>query len=145
MPEEEQQLTPEEIAALEEMMKGGYGSPKEEEKHNVHTFLHKISTSQDTTKTGNLIEDEIGYTPYSVRTYKQLAVIASDLCNDDIWAEYFRKESEILTATSLSRGGFLVKQATTQTRQIADITKPKIQNSGWFKPKPKEQVEGGAA
>lgn len=147
MPEEvegEEQMTAEEMQLLKDAMAGGgYGSPKEEEKHNVHTFLHKISVAGDTTKTGFLREEEIGYTPYSVRTYKQLNVICEDLCNDDIWAEYFRKEGEIITATSLSREGFLVRQATTTTRQIADVTKPKVPNKGWFKSNPK-QGEGGA-
>jgi hypothetical protein len=46
-----------------------------------------------------------------------------------------------VTASSLSREGFLVKQATTTTKQLADITKkPKTQNKSWFKKK--DESEG---
>ena len=49
----EEQLTPEEQQALEEAMKS-YGAPQAEDKHNVHTFLHKVSTSLS--KDAKLIE-----------------------------------------------------------------------------------------
>lgn len=135
---DQEQLTPEEIELLEGAMKS-YGAPQPDEKHNVHTFLHKVSLAVDTTKTGNLTEIEIGYTPYSLRTYKQLSLVCSDIVNDDIWGEYYRKKGEILTATSLSKEGFLMKQATTQTRQIADVTKKYKQNKGWFTKKDKSE------
>ena len=134
----EEQLTPEEQAIFEEAVKN-YGAPQQDEKHNVHTFLHKVSVSQDTTKTGNLSEEEIGVTKYSLRTYKKLKLISDKLIGDDMWAEYYRDKGEILSATSLSKDGFLMKQATTQTRQIADITKPRVQNKGWFKKKDESQ------
>ena len=47
----------------------------------------------------------------------------------------------VITSTSLSREGFLVKQATTQTRQIADISKKRKVNKGWFGMRVKEDKE----
>jgi hypothetical protein len=75
MPEE--QLTPEEQQLLEEAMKS-YGAPQAEEKHNVHTFLNKVSTALDTTKTGNLTDVEVGVTPFSLRSFKQFQLDSSD-------------------------------------------------------------------
>ena len=45
-------------------------------------------------------------------------------------------------ATSLSRVGFLVRQSTVQTKQVADITKRKKINKGWFG-KQKVEESGG--
>jgi len=135
MPEDES-LSPEEQQILEEAMKS-YGAPTAEEKHNVHTFLNTVSKSKDTTKTGNLGIDELGHTFYSLRSYKMFNNDCIQLVKDDLWAEYFSNCGEILSATSLSKEGFLMRQATTQTRQIADVTPREIKpNKGWFKPKP---------
>lgn len=129
----EEQLTPEEMQVLEEAMKS-YGAPQPEEKHNVHTFLNNVAKSPDTTKTGNVDEIECGFTPYSLRTYKQLELASSALCDDDIWADYFHKKGEILTATSLSKDAKLISLAVIQKREIADVTKkPMKENKGWFK------------
>lgn len=131
----EEQLTPEEMQLLEEALKG-YGAPQQEEKHNVHTFLNKVSISNDTTKTGNLTDIEIGFTPYSLRTYKQLSVISKDLCNDELWEDYFKKKGEILTSTSLSKDAKLISLAVVQRRELSDVTPRRVtSNRGWFKKK----------
>ena len=138
----EEQLTPEEQEALEEALKG-YGAPQKEEKHNVHTFLSNIIKSPDTTKTGNLGQEEIGTTPYSLRTYKQIALACDKLCNDDIWKDYFNAKGEILTSTSLSKEAKLISLAVLQRRELADVTKTsRKQNAGWFKKKDKQPEEG---
>lgn len=139
MPEDD--LTPEEMALLEDALKS-QGSPSQDEKHNAHIFLNKVASSKDTTKTGNLGNEEIGVTPYSQRTYKKLQLLCEDLIDDDIWGDYFKKKSEILTATSLSRGGFLTGLAVVQRREIADVTKhPQQENKGWFRKKNNKEVE----
>lgn len=115
---------------------GGYSIP--EEKYNVHLFLHRVATADDTTKVGNLTMEEIGIPKYPNRLLKELALISSNLGNNKVFNEFFTKQSEILTSTSLSKEGFLVRQGTTTTRQVADITKaPKKPNKGWFKKKEK--------
>lgn len=144
MPEQEEKLSPEEQALLEEALKG-YGSPQQDEKHNVHTFLNTVANAKDTTKTGNLSEIEIGSTFYSLRSYKMFS-LDSNFINDDIWEEYFKKCGEILPSTSLSKEGFLMRQATTTTKQIADVTPQRImkENKGWFKRKDNQNMTGGA-
>lgn len=135
MTEEDNELTQEEMQLLEEAAKG-YGSPQQKQEHNVHTFLNKVANSNDTTKTGNLSEVEIGFTEYSLRTYKQLSLVSKELCDDDIWSEYFRKKGEILSSTSLSKDAKLITLAVVQKREIADVTKrPVKENKGWFKKK----------
>lgn len=144
-PTEEEQLTPEEQQYLVDAMNKAAGAPTPEEKHSVHTFLHKVSISDDTTKTGNLTSEELGITQFSERSYKQLELDAKSLCNNDIWSDYFHKKAEILTSTSLSKDGFLTNLAVIQRRQIEDITKPKViqKNSGWFKKKDKTAPPAG--
>lgn len=137
----DEQLTPLEQAQLAEALES-YGTPKAEEKHNVHVFLNKVATSDDTTKTGNLSVEELGVTKYSERTYKNLALASSNLCNDNLWEDYFKKKAEILTATSLSKSGFLTGLAVIQRRQIEDITKEKKENKGWFTKKDKNATGG---
>lgn len=138
----EEELTPEEVAVLNEAMKS-YGTPTPDEKHNVFTFLHKISISDDTTKTGNLTSEEIGTTLYSLRTYKKLQVDSIKLCDDEVWADYFKQHGEILPSTSLSKDGFLANLSVLQRREIADKTKKQIANKGWFKKKDSNNEEGG--
>ena len=134
----EEELTPQEQEQLVEAMKA-YGTPVPEEKHNVHVFLNKVATSEDTTKTGNLKDEELGVTRFSLRSYKEMALCSEKLCNDDMWAEFFKKKGEILTATSLSRGGFLTQLAVIQRRQIEEIKQERKENKGWFKSKDKKE------
>lgn len=136
MTEQEQtQLTEEEaILKLAAAMKDNAPSP--DDKNNVHTFLNSVATSKDTTKTGNLsVEEgfnELGNPSYVVRGAKEIALIAEKIMDNEFFKEYFIAEAENTLATSLSKGGFLVRQATTQTKQVADATKRRKVNKGWF-------------
>lgn len=136
----EEEYTPEEMQIIKEALTStAYATPVEEQKHNVHTFLNKVAESVDTTKTGNLSEQEIGFTPYSLRTYKQLSVISKDLCNDELWEDYFKKKGEILTSTSLSKDAKLISLAVVQRRELSDVTpRHMTSNKGWFKKKEPE-------
>ena len=140
---DESQTTQEDAAILNEMMKS-YGVATPDEKYNVFKFLNDIAISKDTTKTGNLTPEEIGTTLYSLRTYKKLMVDSTELCDDDIWAGYFKEQGEILPSTSLSKDGFLANLAVLQRREIADKTKKvNTMNKGWFKKKDSNNEEGG--
>lgn len=138
MTEEEQRLSAEELAILEEAMKDNRAMP--EEKNNIHTFLKAVANSKDTTKTGNLEALEIGITPYSLRTYKSLQLDCEMLVDDDIWKEYYQKHAEILTSTSLSKNAKLINLAVVQRKELADITPARAvmtENKGWFSKKDK--------
>jgi hypothetical protein len=121
---------------LTDRLAGLIGSnPMPEEKHNVHSFLFNVATADDTTKLGNINETELGTMPQTVRSSKELALISDKIMNNNFFKDYFDKESEIMTATSLSKDAKLVSLAVLQKREVADVTKKSKPNKGWFKPK----------
>jgi len=129
----EEELTPEERTELSKLLGGS--APVPDEKHNVHTFISKVLTTQDTTKVGNLNEAEIGMTRNPVRAYKEGAIWARNVIKCEGAAKILSAYAEIATATSLSRQAALLRFATTMNRTIADVTKPKVENKSWFKKK----------
>ena len=134
------EVTEEQIAEMVEKMVGV--TPQPEEKTNVHTFLTKVAQEDDTTKLGYLKEEELGMPQIPVRSDKSLALWCDVVMENPFFMKYFLKESEDTTSTSLSREGFLVKQATLQKKEIADTTRKHTTNKGWFKRKePKEEEQ----
>lgn len=129
----EDNVTPEQSSAIKEYL--GYGAPLPEEKYNVHSFLHKVATSDDTTKLGNLTAEEIGQPRHTLRTYKEIALIADKISTDEQLKDYYNAKAEILTSTSLSKDAKLINLAVVQKRQIEDVTKKPKENTGWFKSK----------
>jgi len=111
-------------------------APTQEDKHNVHKFLFDVVMAKDTTKIGNLQVDkdinELGTPEHTVRGSKSMQLIADKIMDNNYFSEYFEQEAEDTLATSLSREGFLIKSAVTQTKQIADITRRRKINKGWF-------------
>jgi len=145
MAEEEEQISDEEaLMKIAAAMKDS--TPSAKDKQSVHTFLFNIATAKDTTKIANLRDDketnELGAPLYSVRGAKEMALVSDKIMENKYFAEYFAAEAENTLSTSLSREGFLVRQGTTQTKQVADITKRKKVNKGWFGAK-KEETTGG--
>lgn len=107
-----------------------------EGKANMHSFFTNVVKTEDTLKTGNLDTDELGVSKLPVRTYQELALFSKEVANQDAWGEYFKKMSEIQSASSLSKDGFLLRLAVTQKKELADVTPtPRKENSGWFKRK----------
>ena len=56
--------------------------------------------------------------------------------------KFFLKQAWETLATSLSREGFIIRQATTTTKQIADATKRRKINRGMFGKKTIEESGG---
>lgn len=106
-----------------------------EQSSGIHSFLGKIIRAKDTTKTGNLEEDELGKPRISVRGLKELELFSKDIAEEDEWADYFRKLAEITTSTSLSKKAILLNSAVTTKKELADMspTPTRKKNSGWFK------------
>lgn len=144
MVEEEQQtnsegLTDEEaILKIAQAMKDN--APTPDEKQNIHTFLTNViqaETGDKIIKVGNLRDDkdmnELGHPTWNVRGSLEMARISDKIMDNPFFKEYFEASAIETTATSLSRNGFLIRQASTQTRQVADITKRRKINKGMFK------------
>ena len=105
----------------------------QDDKHNVHKFLHDVAISDNTTKTGYLTKEELGMPKLPVRTHKELALFCREIANMDYFADYFEKEAEIITSTSLSKDAKLLELAVISKRQLEDVTKTsKKENKGWF-------------
>jgi len=105
-----------------------------EGKQNLHTFFSKIIASDDTTKTGNLNQDELGMPKLPLRTYKELEVFCNSIADDKYFAEYFKKMGEVQTSTSLSKDAKLLELSVTMKKELADVTKKSTtKNKGWFK------------
>lgn len=107
--------------------------------YNVHKFLHDVSTALDTTKTGNVSEEELGLASFNVRTLKDVQAYCN-MMGKKHYADYFSQKSENITATSLSKDGFLDKLAvlTRQEQRLAEL-KTRKKNKGWFGKKNKSQ------
>ncbi len=106
----------------------------QESKSNVHSFFRDIIQSDDTTKTGNLTQEELGEPRVPFRTFKHLELFCKDIYKDSEWSEYFRQLAEIHTASSLSKDAILIKLSVTNKKELADVTpsKNRKRNRGWF-------------
>lgn len=133
-------LTQEEQVELERYLTGS--TPQAEEKHNVHKFLHEVSISDDTTKTGNLTADELGSPEFPIRSSKHLALFCREIADMPYFADFFEKESEVVTSTSLSKDAKLLQLAVVTRRQLEDVTKTKKRKGGGlFGKKDKEEEQ----
>lgn len=143
MSESEQEMSDEEaIMKIAAAMKDN--APSSEDRQSVHTFLHNVAIAEKSTKVGNLRDDkdmnELGYPIHNVRGALEMARISDKIMDNNFFKEYFEAEAEETLATSLSREGFLVRQATTSTKQVADVTKRRTVNKGWFGKKKVEET-----
>jgi len=147
---DEQQAPEENISDEEALMRVAAAmkdsAAGQEEKHSVPSFLFNVVKARDSTKVGNLRDDkelnELGVPVFSVRGAKEMQLISNKIMDNDYFASYFEQEAEDCLSTSLSREGFLVRQVNLQTKQVADITKRRTVNKGWFG-KSKVEETGG--
>jgi len=58
--------------------------------------------------------------------------------DNTFFKEYFESAAKEITVSSRSREGFMIRQANVQTKQVADITRRRKVNKGWFG---KEKIE----
>jgi len=132
------------IMKIASAMKGN--EPTTDDKQSVPAFLFNVVTAEDSTKVGNLENNkdnnELGSPKHNVRGSLRLARISNQIIVNDTFKDWFAAEAEETLATSLSKEGFLVRQATTQTKNVADITKRRKVNKGWFGNKKIEESGG---
>lgn len=130
---EEDNLSLAEQAQLQTLL--GYGSQIPEGKENIFSFFKHVATANDTTKLGNLKEEEVGIPKYPLRTYKTGHVLADEITDYPELGGVMKAKGEILTSTSLSKEALLIRLAVTQKKELADVTKVAKKNGGWFKRK----------
>lgn len=124
-------------------------APSQEERQNVHTFLTNVVNEQgiaNLSKIGNLRDDkdinELGVPLWNVRGCLELSRISDMILGNKFFKDYFEAAASETLATSLSREGFLIKMATTTTKQVADATKRRKINKGMFGSKKIEESGG---
>lgn len=110
-----EELTPEELQALNEYLNA---NPQYEDKPSPFAFFKHILGLSDTLKAGNLTNEELGQAEFPVRTSQSLALFCKKMGMIG-FQRIFEAESEIITASSLSRKGFLVKQSMTTRKETA--------------------------
>ena len=148
MTEEEQPMTDDEaIMKIAQAMKDN--APTQDEKQNVHTFLVNVIQASEPikiAKVGNLRDDkemnELGFPTWNVRGALEMARISDKIMDNTFFKEFFEDSAVETLATSLSRTGFIIKQATTQTKQVADTTRRRKVNKGMFGSKTIEETGG---
>jgi len=131
MPEEDIKLTPEEEALLKEY----FASPAGEEKTGLYHFLNKVLEARNTSKVGNLEDNELE----AVRRYQAVDNYAMIMGLPRV-ADFFKTESEIVLATSDSKRGFLITSAITSKRELKTRRGDSKKKFGWFG-KAKEEGE----
>jgi len=124
-------------------------APSQEDKVNVHTFLNNVVREEDIdklVKIANLRDDkemnELGKPIWHVRGSLGMALVADKIMDNQYFKEYFEADAAITSNTSLSREGFLIKQATTSTKQVSDATRRRRINRGLFGKKTIEESGG---
>lgn len=110
-----------------------------QEKSNVHSFFTRVIQHEDTTRVGNVKEEELGEPQLTIRGLKELEIFSRDIEESNLWANYFKKMADITTATSLSKEGFLLRLSVTNKKEVADVTPTRKKNKGWFKKGNKRQ------
>lgn len=124
-------------------------APSQEEKQNVHSFLVNVVKEDEPNiivKIGNLRDDkevnELGLPTYNVRGALEMARISDKIMGNEFFKEWFEACATENVSTSLSREGFIIKMATTTTKQVADATKRRKINKGMFGSKKIEESGG---
>ena len=148
--QEQSEITDEEaILKIAQAMKDN--APTPDEKQNVHTFLTNIieaNAPEKIVKVGNLRDDkemnELGHPTWNVRGALEMARISNKIMANDFFRDYFEASAVETTATSLSRTGFIIRQGTTQTKNVVDATKRRKRNKGMFGSEKVEESGGDA-
>lgn len=148
MSEQEQEMSDEEVInQIVKTMKDNV--PSEEEKHNTHSFLFNVVHTESLDKNKKIanlrndeVLDELGVPVWTVRGAGEMALISKLIMANEYFTQFFEGSIGDTLATSLSREGFLIRQGTTQTKQVADITRRRKINKGMFGSRKIEETGG---
>ena len=101
------------------------------EEKGLDNFFLEVVRADDTSKLGNLTEDELGMAHLPLRTLKELAHDCALIPSMSSFKEHFKHHAENMLATSLSKEGFLIKARITQKKELLD-NKKKTRRKGLF-------------
>ena len=116
---EEQMEDLEDDAAMDSMEKqrdwGEDLTPAYEKKDDLFSLFWKMVNKADSSKIGNLSKQELGMLSLPVRDCQKIALLAMTLGHKG-FAKFFSAQAEIISSTSLSKGGFLPQIVVTSRR-----------------------------
>ncbi len=130
----------EEIQELEETLKkleamdnkdSGYGSPEPEKKDNMFKFFKEVLNLAQSWKVGNLKDEEIGKSEFSIRTDLELAAYF----NAEGWNEvsdFFTLQANIVAEPTMGRKGFMSQLFVTQIKKEQKMKQPEAKRRGLF-------------
>lgn len=120
----EEGLTEEQMEQYEGQQALQYGYPSPPSKDSIFKFFREILKLDDSRKVANLKEREIGTLRLPSRSYLDIASYADTEGLEKV-SEYLVRKSEIISATSMGREGFLSKLFVTQIKK-----EQKVKSSG---------------
>jgi len=90
-------------------------TPAYEKKDDLFSLFWKMVNKEDSSKIANLSKTELGMLNLSVRDCQKIALLATTLGHNG-FARFFILQAEIISSTSLSKGGFLSQIVVTSRR-----------------------------
>lgn len=109
-------------AKEEQDLFGNYPAPRE--KDSIFTFFKHLIGVKDTTRVGNIDPArELGMLQFSVRTNKYLELVGNTFGDSD-FAAFWGAQSEIITASSMAKKGWLPELVVSQKRFASRTVRP---------------------
>lgn len=94
---------------------GEDSTPVYEKKDDLFSLFWKMVNKSDSSKIANLSRQELGMLNLPVRDCQKIALLATTLGHNG-FAKFFLAQAEIISSTSLSKGGFLPQIVVTSRR-----------------------------
>lgn len=140
---EEQMEDMEDDMAMESMEKqqdwGEDLTPAYEKKDDLFSLFWKMVNKADSSKIANLSKQELGMLNLSVRDCQKIALLATTLKHNG-FANFFLAQAEIISSTSLSKGGFLPQIVVTSRRVKAKDENRELPEALRQPPKKKRKI-----
>ena len=94
----------------------GWDAPSHEVKDNIYKFFRDVLKEEDSTRIGNVKDEELGRATKSIRALHNIADYAEVEELDKV-SEYIRNKALTITSTSMSRKGWFLSLAVTQIKK----------------------------
>ena len=114
-------------------------TPAYEKKDDLFSLFWKMVNKADSSKIANLSKTELGMLNLSVRDCQKIALLATTLGHRG-FAKFFIAQAEIITSTSLSKGGFLPQIVVTSRRVKAKDENRELPDALKQSPKKKRKI-----
>jgi len=98
--------------------------PVQKEKDSIFTFFRHLVGIKDTTRVSNIDPArELGMLQFSIRTNQYLGLVG-EVCGDKDFTDFWNRQSQIITATAMSKRGWLTELPVSQKRFASRTVRP---------------------